>query len=117
VVSREFHNQYPSIPIFTIHDALYTYEEYIPELTRLILERFHEITGVKPGVKVKNEYRNPGPHKKDLEKEWSKIKKITTLKKYQKISGGVFKSNLDRASEFLKNWPEFFPVNDGNYED
>lgn len=107
VVSREFNSRYPLIPIFTIHDALFTYEEYIPELTKLILERFKDLTGVTVGVKEKNEIRVSGPNPEEIEVEWSEIRKITTPKKYQKVSRGIFSSNIERALIFLNNWPEF----------
>lgn len=45
IISREFHDKYPSIPVYTIHDAICTYEEYLPELQSLLLGRFYEITG------------------------------------------------------------------------
>lgn len=45
VVCREFHEKYPSQPVFTIHDAIYTYEEYLPGLQSLLLECFNDITG------------------------------------------------------------------------
>lgn len=108
VISREFNSLHPSAPIFTIHDALYTHEEYIPELTKLIQERFWDITGISAGVKVKNEIKNPVPNPEDIEEEWFKIKRVTSHEKYQEARGGVFASNIERGSEFMKNWPEFF---------
>ena len=45
VVAREFHRQYPEAPVFSIHDALLTYDEYLPELAGIILDQFKEIIG------------------------------------------------------------------------
>jgi|ERR1035437_368218 hypothetical protein len=101
VVCREFHDKYPSAPIFTIHDAVITYEEYLPDLHRLILERFYETTGIKVGVKTKLEKPNPEPKPEDIEEEWQKIKSVTSLKKYNDQHFQIFSSNIQKGSIFL----------------
>lgn len=105
VVCREFIQRYPSVPVFTIHDAVLTYEEYLPDLQKRLLERFQEITGVKVGIKNKSEKPNPEPTQKDIDKAWSKISRITTREKFKKKFNGVFVSNIERGSAFLKNHP------------
>ena len=101
VVCREFIQKYPSAPVFTIHDAVMTYEEYLPDLQKTLLGRFKEITGVKVGIKNKSEKPNPEPKQKDIDKAWSKIKPVTTEEKYIKKFNGVFVSNIERGSAFL----------------
>ena len=103
VISREFHDKYPSLPVYTIHDSICTYEEYLPDLQSLLLGRFYEITGVKVGVKTDCKKPNPEPKPEDIELEWEKIRPINTLKKYQKVCYGVFSANIERGSQFLKN--------------
>jgi len=73
----------------------------IPDLTQLILGRFHELTGVKVGTKVKIEEVNPKPKREDIDHEWAKIKPIISKEKFYKVSFGVFISNINRGKEFL----------------
>lgn len=105
VVCREFIQRYPSVPVFTIHDAVITYEEYLPDLQKIVLGRFQEITGVKVGIKNKSEKPNPEPKLKDFDKAWSKIRPVTTEEKYNTKFNGVFVSNIKRGAAFLKNHP------------
>ena len=101
VVCREFHEKFPSAPIFTIHDAVMTSEEYLPDLHRLILGRFYELTRVTVGIKL--DYKKPvlEPKLEEVDEEWSEIKPVTTAKKFHEVSHGVFVSNIDRGLEFL----------------
>lgn len=101
VVCSEFHHQYPDAPVFTVHDAVFTEEEYVPVITRLVLERLKEITGIEVGLKVKFPEMNPEPKPVDIEKQWKKIGKVKTKKGYEKIKKSVFSSNVDRGIEFL----------------
>jgi hypothetical protein len=102
-VCRDFHEKFPSQPVFTIHDAVYTYEEYLPDLQSLILERFHKTTGIRVGLKTNTEKSNPEPKQKDIDYEWAKIRSITTHKNFDKVHSGVFISNIERGAEFLKS--------------
>jgi hypothetical protein len=103
LITREFHEKFPVQPIFTIHDAVYTYEEYLPELKQLLVERIYEITGVRVGVKTTFGKSSTEPKPEDIDKEWLKIKPISTLKSYQKKNYSVFSSNIERGSRFLSN--------------
>ena len=78
VVCREFNERYPAAPVFTIHDAVLTCEEYLPDLTRLILGRFYEITGIKAGLKESQWKANSEPKPEDIEEEWQKIKSVNS---------------------------------------
>lgn len=101
VVSREFHHKHPDVPVFTVHDAVFTAEEYVPVLTSLVLERFKEITGIEVGLKVKYPEMNPEPKPVDVDKIWKKIDRVKTQKGYEKIKNSVFSSNVDRGMKFL----------------
>ena len=101
VVCSEFHNLYPDIPAFTVHDAVFTAEEYVPVITRLVLGRFKEITGIEVGLKVKFHEMNPEPKPVDVDKIWKKIGGINTEEKYDKIKNSVFSSNVDAGMKFL----------------
>jgi hypothetical protein len=101
VVCREFHDLYPEVPVFTVHDAVFTAEEYVPVITRLVLERFKEITGIEVGLKVKYPEMNPEPKPVDVDKIWKKIDRVKTQKGYEKIKNSVFSSNVDLGMKFL----------------
>lgn len=101
VVSRQFHVKYPSIPIFTIHDAVYTYEKHLPDLHRMILENFYNLTDIKVGVKSEIEKSNSEPKPGDIDEEWTKIKPIANQEKFDKVSHGVFITNIERGADFL----------------
>ena len=90
VVCREFHEQFPHAPIITIHDAICTHAEYLPDLKQLLLGRFNDITGIRVGVKTKSEKSNPEPKPEDINEEWDEIRPIKTFEKYQEAHGGVF---------------------------
>lgn len=107
-VCRDFIKKFPLAPVFTIHDSILTYPEYSPDLTSLVLKRMEEITGVSVGVKNKLHQIDSEPTKKDIDDEWSKIEKVNTQKKYEKKSGGVFSSNIERGSDFLNFLPKNF---------
>lgn len=103
VVCREFQEKFPLQPVFTIHDAIYIYEEYLPDLQSLLQKRFNEITDVRVGIKTSTPKSNPDSKQEDIENEWAKIKSITTQKKFDKAYCGVFISNIVRGAEFLKS--------------
>lgn len=101
VICREFHHKYPAAPVFTIHDAVCTYPEYLPGLKELILERFLEITGLKVGLKEDPFIANPEPKSEDIEKEWKKIRPVNSFKRFQEESYQVLSSNINRGADFL----------------
>ncbi len=101
-VARQFHEKFPSAPIFTIHDAIYTYPEYLPDLHRMIQEDFYSITGIDVGVKIKPEKPNPEPKLKDVDEVWGEIRPVRNQDKFEEVRNGVFSINIDRGAEFLK---------------
>ena len=102
IICREFHQQFPAAPIFTIHDGLYTYDQYIPDLTSLVLRRCREITGVEVGIKTKCDQIVLEPQIEDIDMVWEEIRNVTTEKAYDKVRGRVFSSNVERGADFLK---------------
>jgi hypothetical protein len=109
VICREFSIQYPSAPLITIHDGVFTTEQYIQNLNCFVLSQLYELTGILAGCKIKVSQIDSYPHLKDVEKEWDKIKSIETEEKYNKNRNGVFTSNIKRGSNFLKNFgADFF---------
>ena len=104
VICREFNSMYPDAPLFTIHDGVFTTEEYVRELNRFILRRLKELTGILAGCKIKVSQIDPNPQIKDIESEWDKIRQINNEEKYNKNINGVFISNIKRGSYFLGNF-------------
>ena len=100
-VCREFLNQHPNIPLFTIHDGLYTYKEYTPHLSSLILTFCSEIVGVEPGLKIEPPRLEIYPRQQDVDEEWSEIKPINSKDRFEKIKGGVFTSNIELGKIFI----------------
>ena len=104
VICREFHLTHPNAPLFTIHDGVFTTQEYVRNLYGYVLRRLHELTGIIAGCKIKASKIDPNPQIEDIENEWSKIKSINSKKRYYKNRNGVFYSNIKRSSEFLGNF-------------
>jgi hypothetical protein len=108
VICKEFNTMYPNAPLLTIHDGVFTTEEYVKKLNLFVLKRLNELTGVLAGCKIKTYQIDHNPQIKDVEKEWDKIKAIETEEKYNKNSNGVFTSNIKRGSDFLANFSGIF---------
>lgn len=101
VVSRDFHEKNPTAPIFTIHDSICTYPEYLPDLKKSILGHFQRIVGHPVGLKETLWISNPELKTEDIEDEWSRIKSVNSAKKFENERYKVFSSNIKRASEFF----------------
>jgi len=102
VVARQFHDKYPTAPLFSIHDALLTHEEYLPDLQRLIQENYRRLTGIDVGSRIKPEKLNLKPKLEDIDEVWRKIRPIRDREKFEKVRDGVFMSNIRRGAEFLE---------------
>ena len=102
VILREFNEQYPQAPLFTLHDGVLTTDRYSNELKELILKRLKEITGLQAGCKIIEHQPNSEPSEKDLETKWKKIKPVNNKQRLDKKRAGVFNSNITRGKEFLK---------------
>jgi hypothetical protein len=108
IICKEFNTMYPNAPLLTIHDGVFTTEEYVRKLNLFVLRRLNELTGVLAGCKIKTYQIDHNPQIKDVEKEWDKIKAIETEEKYNKNCNGVFTSNIKRGSDFLANFSGIF---------
>lgn len=103
VISRDFHDKKPSAPIFTIHDAICTYPEYLPDLKQSILGHFQRLIGHPAGMKESLWIPNPEPKLKDIEEEWADIRHVKTAKRFEKEQHKVFSSNIERATKFFSS--------------
>ena len=102
VISRDFHEKYPIAPVFTIHDAICTYPEYLQPLVGIANKHFMNIIGAPVGLKVKPWQPETMPKAKDINKEWAKIRPVVSLQEYQKKAHSVFQSNITMGRHFLK---------------
>jgi hypothetical protein len=100
-VSRRFNHDIPNAPIFTIHDGLYTHEEYVDHLQTLISDTGLELTGILPGVKIECSKIESTPSIEDVNNHWKKVKWVTNQKQFDKKKRRVFQSNIDRAFKFI----------------
>lgn len=101
VISRDFHEKFPTAPIFTIHDAICTNPEYLQQLKELTNKHFMDITGIPVGLKVKPWQPDPNPKPEDINEEWLHIKPVISLQKYQEKAHSVFSSNIERGKKFI----------------
>lgn len=108
VICKEFNSLYPDAPLFTIHDGVFTTEEFVRKLNGFILKRLNELTGILAGCKVKSSQIDPKPQIQDVENQWAKIEHINTEEKYLKNINGVFTSNIIRGSRFLEKFGRNF---------
>ena len=102
VISRDFHENYPEAPVFTIHDAICTYPDYIQPLVDIANKHFLNIIGAPVELKVKQWQPEPMPKAKDINEEWAEIRPVVILQDYQKKAQSVFQSNITRGRNFLQ---------------
>ena len=102
VISRDFHENYPEAPVFTIHDAICTYPDYIQPLVDIANKHFLNIIGAPVELKVKQWQPEPMPKAKDINEEWDEIRPVVSLQDYQKKAHSVFQLNITRGRNFLQ---------------
>jgi hypothetical protein len=103
-VCRQFLNQQTDIPLFTIHDGLFSYKEYTQDIANLIITTCREFIGVEPGLKIDPPRTEIYPRLQDVDDEWIEIKPIYSEERFEKVKGGVFKSNIERGLDFINNY-------------
>ena len=98
---RLFKMRNPNAPIFTIHDAMLTNGDYMPELAKHTQETIQVITGKPIGYKVKTADVCGAPAIAEVERDMKKILSIKTRKQYETVAGEVFSTNIDNGKRFL----------------
>jgi hypothetical protein len=101
ILLRSFHSLYPKIPLFTIHDAILTTDEFAPLLKKYLDEELQNLTSITPKSKISF----PVPLKDVVEssilKEWKKISKVDSKRKFKKLSYAIYPKNIQRGIEIL----------------
>ena len=103
-VCREFNEKFDDAPIFTIHDALYTTNEYITDLQEITSNTLQSITGKIPGITHTKSKISSFPDEATVDARWLKMKSIDTKNKYEKIENTILQNNIELAEDFIKNW-------------
>ncbi|MFA9389324.1 MAG: hypothetical protein ACERKD_05930 [Prolixibacteraceae bacterium] len=102
VICKEFLNKFPNAPLYTIHDAIWTTEEYITNLEAFVKTRLEAITGIKPGLKTTGAEMPLKPSEDEINEVWRDIKKINTSKKFEAANHKIFDSNIERGRLFFE---------------
>lgn len=101
ILLRSFHSLYPTIPLFTIHDAVLTTDEFAPLLKRYLDDELKSLTTIIPRSKISY----PVPFKDvvelSIDKHWDKIVKVDTKRKFKKLSHAIYPKNIQRGKEIL----------------
>jgi hypothetical protein len=103
VICREYNLHYPEVPLFTIHDSILSNAENIRALNGFTAMRLKEITGITCGIKIKYPQIAREPQINDIDQVWEDIGTINTEDIYEKKRAGVFSSNIEKGSNFLRN--------------
>jgi len=101
IILREFHDYYPHIPIFTIHDAILTTEENAYLIQEFLNDRLLKMTSIPPKSKVSIPPSVEFIVEKSINKTWEKIKHVRINSQFQKLEPSIFASNIDWGREFL----------------
>jgi len=103
MVSRRFNQENPTAPIFTIHDGLYTHEEFVDQLKELIINEGKRLTGIVPGVKKECPRVEVNPSQQDIDKYWRKVKWVNNKKQFDKKKRRIFQFNIDVCKNYFKS--------------
>ncbi len=103
LILREFHENYPHIPIFTIHDAILTNEENASCVQEFLVRRLNEMTSLPPKSKISHQLPVEIILQKSIKKRWKSIRRIRTEAQYRKIEHSIFTSNIDKGKTFLRD--------------
>jgi hypothetical protein len=102
-VCREFNQLNPEAPFFTIHDSVFTTENYEIPLIQSFQKCCKEVIGINPGLKVDKPVRNSNVTDVDVKSVWNQLKKISTEELFQKNKRQFLSINIKTGENFMKN--------------
>lgn len=102
-VCREFHQFYPEAPFFTIHDSVFTTENYEIPLMYSFQNNCKEVIGISPGLKVDKPIISSKVADKDVKLVWNKLQNITTEELFEKNKRRFLSINIKTGENFMKN--------------
>lgn len=96
-VLREFNLENPNIPIFTIHDSVYTQEMFGEFLRNEVKSRIEGVTNKPVGIN----YSNKSPNLEELKNKIQNETKIDSMDSFMSKSKGLYKNHIQLGFEFL----------------
>lgn len=102
-VCREFNQLNPEAPFFTIHDSVFTTENYETPLMQSFQNCCNDVIGIKPGLKVDKPVRNSNVTDVDVKSVWNQLKKINTEELFEKNRRRFLSINIKMGENFMKN--------------
>jgi hypothetical protein len=102
-VCREFNQLNPKAPFFTIHDSVFTTENYEIPLMQSFQNSCKEVIGISPGLKVDKPIINSKVADVDVKLVWNKLQNITTEELFEKNKRRFLSNNIARGEYFLKS--------------
>jgi hypothetical protein len=102
-VCREFNQLNPKAPFFTIHDSVFTTENYEIPLMQSFQNICKEVIGISPGLKVDKPIISSKVADEDVKLVWNKLKNITNEELFEKNKRRFLSNNIARGEYFLKS--------------
>ncbi len=102
-VCREFHQFYPEAPFFTIHDSVFTTENYEIPLMYSFQNNCKEVIGISPGLKADKPIISSKVADIDIKLVWNKLQNITTEELFEKNKRRFLSNNIAKGEFFLKS--------------
>lgn len=102
-VCREFNKFYPEAPFFTIHDSVFTTENYEIPLMQAFQNSCIEVIGNTPGLKVDKPIISSKVPDVDVKLVWNKLNHITTEELFEKNKRRFLSINIKKGENFMKN--------------
>jgi hypothetical protein len=96
-VLKEINTEYPHVPIFTIHDGVYTSLEFGEFLRNEIKNRIEDITSKPIGI----HFTRKSPNIDFLREVVIENTKVNTTKSFEFKSKGLFKNHVEKGYQFL----------------
>jgi hypothetical protein len=96
-VLKEINTEFPNVPIFTIHDGVYTSLEFGEFLRNEIKNRIEDITSKPIGI----HFSRKSPNIVLLRKVIIENTKVNTFNSFEFKSKGVFKNHVEKGYQFL----------------
>ena len=101
-VCREFNQFYPEAPFFTIHDSVFTTENYEIPLMLSFQNSCKEVIDISPGLKVDKPIISTKVADVDVKLVWNKLKIITTEELFEKNKRRFLSINIETGENFIK---------------
>jgi hypothetical protein len=102
-VCREFNQLNPEAPFFTIHDSVFTTENFEIPLMQSFQNCCNEVIGINPGLKLDKPDRNSIVTDVDVKSVWNQLKKISTEELFEKNRRRFLSINIEAGENFMKN--------------